>query len=279
MLKHRLLTAIILIPLVLLALFFLPLSYFAAVIIVLCGIGAWEWAQLVGITHKSVRAIGAVLIMVFLAILYYGLNPVLFSEVVLYSLVLAWIWWLLALYLVITYPKCAVFWRDHTVIKTAFGFCTLFPFFTAMITLRSANYSSHPFMGAILVLYVLILIWATDSGAYFIGRALGKHKLAPSVSPGKTLEGFIGGVVLAFILACIVNFYSPWAFSMGKILLVSLITILASVLGDLTESMFKRAAGIKDSGNLIPGHGGILDRLDSLMAAAPIFVALFLFVI
>ncbi|MGO1794033.1 MAG: phosphatidate cytidylyltransferase, partial [Oceanisphaera sp.] len=112
-----------------------------------------------------------------------------------------------------------------------------------------------------------------DTGAYFAGKAFGKRKLCPNVSPGKTLEGMLGGVVAATVLAVIVTQSVNLAPGHSQVLLIaSVVAVLASVLGDLTESMFKREAGLKDSGNILPGHGGIMDRIDSLTAALPVFV-------
>lgn len=274
MLKSRLLTALILIPLVLLALISLPLSCFALVIILLCGIGVWEWSQFLGITRKGVKGICALLTIGALSLLYYYHRTPFYKHILFYSIILAMVWWLTALYLVITYPKSAQFWKKNKLVKSVFGFCILFPFFMSIIALRSIHYSVEPLQGALTVLYILILVWSTDTGAYFAGRAFGKHKLAPDVSPGKTWEGFIGGIILALLLAAlIVNYFSDLVF--GKVMTISFIVILTSVLGDLTESMLKRATGIKDSGTLIPGHGGLLDRIDSVVAAVPVFYALY----
>ena len=124
------------------------------------------------------------------------------------------------------------------------------------------------------VLYAMSLVWAADTGAYFAGRSFGKRKLAPAVSPGKTLEGLYGGIAATSLLALAVAAFSPAAQKMGVVgfLLVSVMAVLASVLGDLFESMAKRHRGIKDSSQLLPGHGGVLDRIDSITAAVPVFV-------
>ncbi|HNJ85279.1 MAG TPA: phosphatidate cytidylyltransferase, partial [Agitococcus sp.] len=122
------------------------------------------------------------------------------------------------------------------------------------------------------LLYVFCLVWGADTGAYFAGRKFGKHKLAPSVSPGKTIEGFVGGLITTSMLIVAVAIYRDLsAIRFVAFVGLSLLTVLASVLGDLLESMVKRQAGVKDSGNIFPGHGGALDRIDSLTAAAPLF--------
>jgi phosphatidate cytidylyltransferase len=122
------------------------------------------------------------------------------------------------------------------------------------------------------LLYVFCLVWGADTGAYFAGRKFGKHKLAPSVSPAKTIEGLVGGLCVTGALIIGLAFYLQLpAMRFAAFVSLSFLTVLASVLGDLLESMIKRQAGVKDSGNIFPGHGGALDRIDSLTAAAPLF--------
>jgi phosphatidate cytidylyltransferase len=123
------------------------------------------------------------------------------------------------------------------------------------------------------LMYVFALVWGADSGAYFVGRSLGKNKLAPNVSPAKSVEGLVGGLVVTTVIVLVVALFQLKLSNQDLIffLILSLITVLASVQGDLFESMVKRKAGIKDSGSILPGHGGVLDRIDSLMAAAPVF--------
>ena len=121
--------------------------------------------------------------------------------------------------------------------------------------------------------YLFLLVWGADSGAYFVGRKLGKRKLAPTVSPNKSVEGLYGGIATTVVIMLVVqHFYLDLTvIQLILFLILSIITVFASVLGDLFESMIKRRAGIKDSGRVLPGHGGVLDRIDSLLAASPIF--------
>ncbi len=122
------------------------------------------------------------------------------------------------------------------------------------------------------LMYVFLLVWCADSGAYFVGRKLGKRKLAPNVSPNKSIEGLIGGLLTSSIVAFFVGYYFlPSGIALLAFLILAGVTTLSSVLGDLFESMLKRRAGIKDSGSILPGHGGVLDRIDSLLSATPIF--------
>lgn len=137
----------------------------------------------------------------------------------------------------------------------------------------------HDVYGGEMLLYLLSLVWIADVGAYFSGRKYGKHKLAPSISPGKTWEGLIGGLLANLVwIVVIYQLNSGWGLGFTQFLLISLATSLISVVGDLFESILKREAGVKDSGRSLPGHGGILDRIDSVIAAAPVFVAGFFIV-
>jgi phosphatidate cytidylyltransferase len=132
----------------------------------------------------------------------------------------------------------------------------------------------HAVYGGEALLYLLSLVWVADIGAYFIGRRFGRNKLAPAVSPGKTWEGVAGGLLFNLVWVGVVfQFSTAWGMGLVEFLLISLATSLVSVVGDLFESVLKREAGVKDSGRLLPGHGGMLDRIDSLIAASPVFVA------
>ena len=280
MLIHRILTALILIPLVIIALFFAPLSIFSYLMIAVCGMAAWEWTNFLAITKPLNKVVFTFFVVMLLSLIYLIPNTELIKyRLFNYIICLSIIWWLVALLLVIGYPKSAKYWSNSLVIKLLFAFFTLVPFFISMVELRSINYTLNTYTGAVWLLYVFVVVWATDTGAYFVGRALGKRKLAAKVSPGKTIEGFLGGVGSAILISIFVYLTGYFQLSFTAFMLSSLLAILVSVLGDLTESMFKREAGIKDSGNLIPGHGGILDRIDSLTAAVPMFAALSLYLL
>lgn len=148
----------------------------------------------------------------------------------------------------------------------------MIPFLWSILLLRADHYMLDSYYGAKLVLLVCLLVWAADSGAYFAGKSFGKRKMSPAVSPNKTIEGLIGGVITAIIIGWgAASAFNIQFESTSSMLGIFIATIIISVLGDLVESMFKRASGIKDSGTIIPGHGGILDRIDSLTAAFPVF--------
>ncbi|MEI2266413.1 phosphatidate cytidylyltransferase [Erwinia sp. CGal63] len=279
MLKSRLITALILIPIVIAALFLLPPPGFAIVTLAVCMLAAWEWGQFAGLASRSQRVWLAVLCGLLLAVMTLTL-PAYHHSVhlpqIAGSLWTALGWWIVALLLVLTYPGSAALWRKSRVLRLLFGILTIVPFFWGMVALRQYHYDTDHFAGAWWLLYVMFLVWGADSGAYMFGRLFGKHKLAPKVSPGKTWEGFFGGLLTAAVIAWLFGLWAPLSVSPAALLTCSIVATLASVLGDLTESMFKREAGIKDSGQLIPGHGGILDRIDSLTAAVPVFACLLL---
>ncbi len=183
--------------------------------------------------------------------------------------------WLCSLPLLIKFPK-GDDWHKNKVLAVVFSMLMLVPFLEGLLILRADDYANDSNAGAYLVLAVMALVWCADSGAYFTGRAIGRTPMIPRVSPKKTLEGLAGGLLLALI-ALVVFLHFGWFSSFGSSLQVMIIsgmvTILFSVVGDLVESMLKRMAGIKDSGRIFPGHGGMLDRIDSQLAAIPVFVS------
>ncbi|WP_111980115.1 phosphatidate cytidylyltransferase [Algibacillus agarilyticus] len=285
-LKKRILTALILLPVALFAIFDLPLWGFSVFCAVVMSIGAWEWGPFIGFSKKRLRLALMALLVGIIALLFTHFrlfdiqSSELTSQIGFYLLLSSVIWWGIAALLVVSYPKSALTWRQKALLKMVFGFLTLVPTWFAATLIRSANYNEAPQYGAWLLLFVMGLVWAADIGAYFAGKAYGKNKLMPNVSPGKTIEGMLGGLVAAFTVVFIVGQTALLDnLSIVQMGLISLAVVISSVLGDLLESMLKRQAGIKDSGTILPGHGGILDRIDSLTAALPVFAFLFFFVI
>ncbi len=287
MLKERVLSAVVMIILAVVALFWLsplPFTIGLSAIIVL---GMWEWAQFAGFKRPIARAIVAfvvtcLLIFPIIAGTSYIQATRFLTDETTPLLFVGGFWWLIAFVLVVSYPKSADIWAKSVAAKFIFGFCTLIPFLIGTLALRFYQYNLDEHQGTYLLLYVFLLVWGADSGAYFAGRAFGKHKLAPKVSPGKSWEGAIGGVITSAIIAVIFLNLTPdnvfgRELNTTAFIVLSIITVAVSILGDLSESMFKRQAGIKDSSQLIPGHGGILDRIDSLTAAVPVFAIGFFF--
>lgn len=267
MLKQRVITGTILAAGALLAITLLPVPALALLLALVMLLACWEWSDLAGLENKFARSVYcAVAACALVALL--GLTQVLGNlpnlNAVRTVLVVAALWWSVALVLVKTFPRSVPIWQG-TAVRLLMGLLTLLPTWLALIYLRAQ------LNGEWKIVFLLGLVAAADIGAYFSGRAFGKRKLAPTVSPGKSWEGVWGGLALSVALALTVW----WWFWSARPLLVWLIvvafTVLASVLGDLLESMVKRQRGVKDSGNLLPGHGGILDRFDSISAAAPIF--------
>ncbi|MCW7547789.1 phosphatidate cytidylyltransferase [Photorhabdus sp. APURE] len=281
MLKYRLITAVILIPLVIAALFLLPPVAFGLVIIAVSALAAWEWGQFAGLFSQKKRATLAALFAIGLLALQYTLpdfTDLIGQPQITFILWGGMIWWIVATLLVVTYPSSAAIWKKSILLRLLFGVLTLVPFYCGMMVLRTQGYDDNSYYGAWWLLYVMLLVWGADSGAYLFGRTLGKRKMAPKVSPGKTLEGLIGGLMTAAIISWLFGKYAPVPAMPEKLMLCSAIVVIASVFGDLTESMFKRESGIKDSSQLIPGHGGVMDRIDSLTAAIPVFAGMILLV-
>jgi len=281
LLKDRIITALILIPIVFAALVLLPPVGFAVVNIVVCMLAAWEWGQFSGFASRSQRLWLAILRGLLLTAMMWSLpayQQLDHLALVNGSLWFSLAWWIAAFVLVVAYPGSAALWRNSRTLRLIFGLLTIIPFFWGMLSLRLYGYAENHYNGAWWLLYVMLLVWGADSGAYLFGKLFGKHKLAPKVSPGKTWEGLVGGLLTSALISWLFGRYAPLDVVPSTLLICSIIAALASVLGDLTESMFKREAGIKDSGNLIPGHGGIMDRIDSLTAAVPVFACLMLLV-
>jgi len=285
LLKQRIITALLLAPLTIAAIFYLPLAYFSALILAVMAIGAWEWGPLMGFETKRRRiAFVSTNVFIILALWFYiPLNTLWLSATqlhasIVYILWLTVAWWLLSAFLTVVYPRYSAFWSSHRSVRGLFGWFTIVPTWLAFMILRTHEFSNDRYDGAQLIMFLFLMVWSADVGAYFVGKSIGKRKLMPNVSPGKTIEGFLGGVVFASILVTIAGNMLNWSVSQHlTVLAVTVLITTISVLGDLNESMFKRQAGIKDSGSILPGHGGILDRIDSLTATAPIYALCYVF--
>ena len=269
MLKQRVITALIMAGLFVASIVYLPLPGLALLFGILIGLGAWEWSRMAGFSNPMVRAIYVLLVLAGLVAvyLYCHLGDAPSREMVQPFLGVACLWWSFALLWIKSYPDSAIFWRN-TAMRCLMGFLILVPAWIAAVYLLSFP------QGGMLVVMMVIVVAAADIGAYFAGKRFGEHKLAGQVSPAKTWEGFWGGVVACVLLALLLFYLLPdHAAHIGLVSVVAVIitTGLASVVGDLTVSMVKRESGVKDSGSLLPGHGGVLDRLDSLSAAAPAY--------
>ncbi len=263
--KTRILTAVIALPLALAAVFYLPMEGFAVLCMAMLGVGAWEWG---GFLRVSVAARVFYLALCFSGFIF--LWCLLETPQVLdATLLIAAIWWLMASVWVVIYPRGFGDGAPDRLMVAVTGLLVLLPTFVAMVTLQAREPN-----GPLQLLVVLAMIWAADSGAYFAGRFLGRHKLAPKVSPGKTWEGAVGGFVagMLVVLGGGLWVYELQATVLQQYLVLGALVVALSIVGDLTESMFKRATNIKDSGSLFPGHGGIMDRIDSLTAAAPCYL-------
>lgn len=264
MLKQRIITASILATLLITGLFTLSTPMIGVMLAFVVLLGGWEWARLIGVRSEPGRAayVGLLLVGLWLA----QWLVVSHAQAFLYILAAAALWWLVATFMVLRYrgeEGVGAFGRIAGVI---IGLLLLVPTWLALVYL-------HGRYGAGWVLFIFLLIWGADIGAYFAGRKFGKRKLAPFVSPGKTVEGVFGGLALAGGVAALGLLLSDMPLdNLLWFVPLCFVVVIFSVVGDLFESLFKRRAGLKDSGQLLPGHGGILDRIDSLTAAAPIFV-------
>ena len=256
-LRQRVATGLLLAVLVIAILLWMPPSVAVGAIMVVVAAGAWEWAGFAGIASIAMRVAYATAVIAGIAAAWYftGTTPAL---IVFLSCAAAW--WLASVGWLVLAPG-----SGGPRVAAAAGFAVLVPAAVGLGRLVVLEPR-----GQVLLLFLLVLIAAADVGAYFGGRSLGRHKLAPRVSPNKTWEGFWSGMLAAGCAALAGGSLFgepllPWV-------AVCVAVALVSVVGDLLESMFKRQAGLKDSSSLLPGHGGVLDRLDSLSAAGPVFL-------
>lgn len=257
----RLLTAFVLIPLVIWLVCMAP-NWPKTFMVCTGGLVLWagiEWTALLGIQSAWLKTayVGLILCLLLMVSWYMPVSPLLYAGT---------IWWLLAGVLVAAWPRLGFLWSRSSLLKALMGICCLVPAYLAVNFLLFTA-------GRLNLLYLFLLVWSADSGAWLAGKCWGRRLLAPGISPGKTLEGVLGGMGLAISITVAALWYGRMPVSLwGAGLVLCFVTVLFSVLGDLFESLLKRQAGLKDSGRLLPGHGGLLDRIDGLLAAAPVHV-------
>ena len=266
MLKHRILTALILIPLVIWGIFQLPtIPGFASVLGLFVALGVMEWTRLIHLKDTNHRYSYLVVIIALMLCTLVLMESALFFAL---FLLVAVIWWTVQLLLLSSFDGTQKVDPENRLSDLWSGAVLLVPTWASLVFLHQNE--AH---GSGLVLFLMVLIWTADSGAYFVGRKFGKVKLALLVSPGKSREGAYGALATSSIVAIIGAIWLDLGFfQFIFFILLSLIVVVYSIGGDLMESVYKRRAGVKDSGALLPGHGGVLDRIDSLMSASPIFV-------
>ena len=260
--KKRILSAAVLLPAFVAAIFFLPPIWFQGLVVLLLALASWEWARLTGL-KKAIQVFAGIAILLASLCLAY-LMPL--EQLLAFAMAI----WLFVPLFEFQYPRWSSLFKKK-ILTCVLGVLLLGSVQAALLYLHQTD----PWM----VLYLCAIIWASDSGAYFVGKAVGRHPLAPHLSPKKTWEGLVGGLAFSLLIGWLfyTSRFSTWPMLSFYGLLT--VTVVFGVVGDLMISLLKRIQGLKDTGHLIPGHGGILDRVDSLLAAFPVFSYLFVCVI
>lgn len=265
MLLQRTLTALVLAPLVILIILLSSSTVFALISAAAFLAALWEWAQLSGLKNQFARIGLLVAAIIVFTLLWYGhlgmTTPLLLAAGV--------AWWLLACLWLRHFAFAAAPTGENRMLKLLAGAFVIFPAWIALVSIHERLPHGHWW-----TLLALVIVWAADIGAYFSGRTFGKRKLAPQISPGKTWAGAYG----AMVAGVLVTMFGGWLLDVRSaqmlgLAVLALLTVAASIVGDLIESLMKRHAQVKDSGTIFPGHGGLMDRLDSVFAALPVFAA------
>ncbi|HUB88887.1 MAG TPA: phosphatidate cytidylyltransferase [Dyella sp.] len=266
MLRQRVITALLLAPLVILLILLMPTSVFACLLAAAFLAAAWEWSRLAGVKSRVARGmLLAVVLLGFIALWMFQTTRWLWPALIATGVT----WWLLVCMWLRHFAFAAAPTTENRNLKLLAGAFVVFPAWVAALSIHGS-----PSHGHVWAFLAMLLVWAADTGAYFAGSwfGKGKRKLAPQISPGKTWVGVYG----AFITSALVAAVAGWLLGVHDLrllglIVVTVVTVASSIIGDLLESLMKRHANVKDSGALFPGHGGLLDRLDSVFAALPVF--------
>ncbi|HEY9110855.1 MAG TPA: phosphatidate cytidylyltransferase [Rhodanobacteraceae bacterium] len=269
MLKQRVITAIVLAPLILALIFLTKASVFATLLGLIFLLGIWEWTRMAGMHGRGLRALALLGYAILFALLWHVCKTPWWWLPVLAGLV----WWLLALYW-LAHPRFAAeTTRTHALLKLVAGAFVVVPAWCAVVVMHGDMAEPHTGYAPWWVLFFACIVVAADIGAFTAGRRWGRTKLAPVISPGKTREGVYGALACSGVVGLVGGALLKVPIDrLPAIVALALLTVLFSIVGDLFESLIKRHAGVKDSGAMFPGHGGVFDRMDSIVAALPIFV-------
>ena len=271
MLLQRILTALLLAPIAIALIVLLPTPALAVVLALLLLAAAWEWTRLAGLVTPAPRAAALAFVALLLLALWWlrdgPLWPVLNA--------LGVVWWVIACFWLDHFPFAAAPTAENRRIKLAAGLLVMLPTYSSMLLIHGGIRHDAwwpPAPGHWWLLLALVIVWGADIGAYFCGRLFGRRKLAPTISPGKTRAGAWGALVVGALIGlgggALLGVRGGMLLALGAL---AVVTVAASIVGDLLESLLKRHANLKDSGDLFPGHGGLLDRMDSVFAALPVF--------
>jgi phosphatidate cytidylyltransferase len=261
----RVLTALVMAPLAVSAVLWLPTPFLLPLVAVVFLLAAWEWGALIGLQGALARA--AVLLPPAALMAWLSHQSAHIDNLFPIVALIGCMWWLCALFWLLRPRLLSADTPANRLAKLLILLLLIVPAWAGLALLHA-----DPDLGPRWALFAVALVWAADTGAFYAGTRIGGRKLAPSISPGKTWAGFYGGLASALLLA--IACFALLGLEIGQLpalAILTAVTALASVLGDLFESVIKRQGGAKDSGHLIPGHGGVFDRVDSVLAALPVF--------
>jgi phosphatidate cytidylyltransferase len=269
MTRIRTLTALVLTPIAIAAILLLHTPWLVALAAMVFLAGLWEWFRLAEIDDTLARTVLLLVNLLLMVALVWASRSSTGGSLVLFQLatVVGVIWWLLAALWLMHYSFASDHDTHARMFKLAAGTLAVVPAWCALAVIHAAQPNGHRWL-----LVALAIVWAADSGAYFVGRHIGRHPMSPRISPNKTIEGLLGGLLAGLAVGVAgALFAGAQAAQLPAVALVVVLAVGGSVIGDLYESLLKRHVGAKDSSNLLPGHGGILDRIDGVLAALPVF--------